>query len=334
MRHSTRSAAVPLSLAVLAVTSFGCGSSSSGPPAGSIGPAGGTFNAGGGIVVVVPAGALSQTTQLTAVATQTAAPAVSGYTALSHLYQFGPDGTAFATPATVTLPLPAGAPANSTILWSQAGNPGAYDNANGTVSGTGISAQVSHFSTAFVAQPGSLAISPATATLTAGIGTQAFAATLTNATGTITWTLSPATGSGTLSATTGASVTYTPPATVASTETVTLTASAAGLTASATITVNPITVSISPSAKTFTAGTGTQLFTATVTGATGTPTVTWTLSPATGSGTLSATTGASVTYTPPATVASVETVTLTASAAGATGSATITVNPEIGRAHV
>ncbi|HVM64512.1 MAG TPA: hypothetical protein VMU14_06595, partial [Acidimicrobiales bacterium] len=121
-----------------------------------------------------------------------------------------------------------------------------------------------------------------------------------------------------------------PPATVASAETVTLTASAAGATGSATITVNPaaaVTVSVSPATKTFTAGTGTQLFTATVTGATGTPTVTWTLSPATGSGTLSATTGASVTYTPPATVASAETVTLTASAAGATGSATITVNP-------
>jgi hypothetical protein len=53
-------------------------------------------------------------------------------------------------------------------------------------------------------------------------------------------------------------------------------------------------------------------------------TITWALL---GAGSLSATTGTTVSYTPPASVASVTTATLTASAAGATNSVTVTVNP-------
>lgn len=89
-----------------------------------------------------------------------------------------------------------------------------------------------------------LTISPTSATLTAGTGSQVFNATLSNASGTINWALSP--NVGTLSATTGASVTYTPPATVASSTAVQLTATSGTLTATANITINPpatITVS-------------------------------------------------------------------------------------------
>jgi len=82
-----------------------------------------------------------------------------------------------------------------------------------------------------------LTISPTSATLTAGTGSQTFNATLSNATGTINWALSP--NVGTLSATTGTSVTYTPPATVASSTTVQLTATSGTLKATANITVNP-----------------------------------------------------------------------------------------------
>jgi hypothetical protein len=83
-----------------------------------------------------------------------------------------------------------------------------------------------------------LVISPPSASLTAGSGTQAFTATLTNATGTVSWVITPNTG--TLSAATGTTTTYTPPATVASATAVTLTATAAGLNATAAITVNPV----------------------------------------------------------------------------------------------
>jgi hypothetical protein len=63
---------------------------------------------------------------------------------------FQPAGIAFSQPVTVTLPLPSGAPANVTIYWSQNGNSSAYDDVNGVVTGSTISAKVTHFSTGFV----------------------------------------------------------------------------------------------------------------------------------------------------------------------------------------
>jgi hypothetical protein len=83
-----------------------------------------------------------------------------------------------------------------------------------------------------------LAITPGSATLTAGTGSAGFSATLTDGTGAIAWAISPEVG--TLSAATGASTTYSPPATVSSATAVTLTASSSGATSvTATITVNP-----------------------------------------------------------------------------------------------
>jgi hypothetical protein len=82
-----------------------------------------------------------------------------------------------------------------------------------------------------------LAVSPTTATVTAGGGATTFTATLTGSSATINWSLSPATG--TLSQATGTTTSYTPPPTVTSVTTVTLTATAGTLTATATITVNP-----------------------------------------------------------------------------------------------
>ncbi len=82
-------------------------------------------------------------------------------------------------------------------------------------------------------------------------------------------------------------------------------------------------LSVSPATATVTAGDGPTSFSATLSGASGT--ISWSLSP--DLGTLSSSTGPSVSYTPPAAVASEQTVTLTASAAGLTASATITVEP-------
>jgi len=57
----------------------------------------------------------------------------------------------------------------------------------------------------------------------------------------------------------------------------------------------------------------------------GSPTINWSISPSTGS--LSAATGATVSYTPPASVGSTTTVTLTATSGALSDTATITVNP-------
>ncbi len=82
-------------------------------------------------------------------------------------------------------------------------------------------------------------------------------------------------------------------------------------------------LSVSPASVTVTAGDGPTSFSAALSGASGA--ISWSLNPSLG--TLSSNSGPSVSYTPPATVASEQTVTLSASAAGLTASATITVEP-------
>jgi hypothetical protein len=85
-------------------------------------------------------------------------------------------------------------------------------------------------------------------------------------------------------------------------------------------------LTITPSTQIVMAGGAAVAFTATA--SSGAPTVTWSLS---GVGTLSAATGPATTYTPPATVESQVTATLTASAPGYTsGTATITIIAMIG----
>jgi hypothetical protein len=82
-------------------------------------------------------------------------------------------------------------------------------------------------------------------------------------------------------------------------------------------------VTVSPASMTLTAGGPAATFTASSTSATAS--FSWSL---TGDGSLSVATGPSASYTPPASVAASETVTLTVTAGGRSGQATITVNPE------
>jgi OmcA/MtrC family decaheme c-type cytochrome len=189
-------------------------------------------------------------------------------------------------------------------------------------------------------------------TVLAGTGATTFTATLVGAAGPITWTLSPASGAGVIAApvTTAAlggatgTVRYTPPAadgTGTTVITATLTASATSAAPVATLTA-PVALTVvqppaggalqvSPAAQTLVAGGPAASFTATWPGATGPATVAWTIVPATGAGTLSAatgtltaTTGATLTYTPPAAMPASPTVTLTATVDGA-GSVPITL---------
>lgn len=81
-------------------------------------------------------------------------------------------------------------------------------------------------------------------------------------------------------------------------------------------------LTVDPSAVTVTAGGGTQTFTATLLNSSETPA--WSL---TGSGAISATTGSSTIYTPPAAIAATEQATLTATAGSLSASASITIQP-------
>jgi hypothetical protein len=157
----------------------------------------------------------------------------------------------------------------------------------------------------------SVQVSPTSATLQASQN-QVFSATVTGTANTaVTWSTSPS-GVGTLTVN-GNSATYTAPASIASQQTVTVTATSVAngsVTGAAVVTLAPtvVTVQVSPTSATL-QGSQSQVITATVTG-TGNTAVTWAVSPS-GVGTLTVN-GNSATYTAPASIASQQTVTVTA----------------------
>ena len=168
--------------------------------------------------------------------------------------------------------------------------------------------------------PVSLSLSPTTLTITAGDTAKPFNATLTNSSATITWSLA---GPGTLSATTGPSIQYTPPENLSDSTTASLVASAAGINRSAQITINPKPkLTITPTNPILSAGGASIEFTAQLEHLVGT--VTWSLS---GPGTLSGTSGTTVQYTPPATLTSASSATLTASVDNTSTSTSIGLTP-------
>lgn len=199
-----------------------------------------------------------------------------------------------------------------------------------------------------------LSVTPDQRTVVAGTGSTTFTAALLSSTASVTWTLSPASGAGALSTATAATtasgssstVRYTPPAAdplvidpiaVSLTASVTIAGPATGgytpppvtLTAPVALTVvqPPVApalgVAVNPAAQTILANGAAVPLAASLVGVGGT--VAWTIAPASGAGTLSAATGAGVTYTPPAAVSGPTTVTVTASAGGASGTCTFTV---------
>ncbi len=93
----------------------GCGGGNDPAPVPMIGSAGGTVAGPAGAQVVVPAGALPQPTAVAVAQSSAGAPALpAGLAAAGPVFAFTPHGTAFALPATVTLPfdanqVPAGA---------------------------------------------------------------------------------------------------------------------------------------------------------------------------------------------------------------------------------
>ena len=239
-----------------------------------------------------------------------------------------PTSTTSGTPATYTAP--AAIPAQGATV---------------TITATSAAdTSVSASATITITQNVSVSVSPSTASV--GVGqTQAFTATVTGTNNaSVTWTLTqngaactPACGTiSPTSTASGAPATYTAPTSLPANPTVTVTATSVADTtksASATVTITPsVGISVSPTTASVVVG-QTQAFTATVTGSTNTN-VNWTLTQAGAAcspscGTIappSTANGISTTYTAPAAVPPIQTVTLTAtSVADPTKSATATI---------
>ena len=108
----------------------------------TIGAAGGTLAGPGGAQLVIPAGALAQPAPITITQDGAGAPALPpGSTALGAMFALTPHGTAFAAPATLSVPFdPSLVPAGSTpaMLKTNAAQTGWDVVAGATVAGSSM----------------------------------------------------------------------------------------------------------------------------------------------------------------------------------------------------
>lgn len=138
-----------LLVVLLAVGCGGAGKPSAGTPGDTrVGPSGGTVTSPEGVVLVVPANALSADTALSVVVST--APAPAG--AASPLFRFEPAGTTFTVPVTVSIPLSEPL-TDAAIYWTTAANDGEYEILAATVADGKATAKVSHFSNSYVGPP-------------------------------------------------------------------------------------------------------------------------------------------------------------------------------------
>ncbi|MDB4913260.1 MAG: hypothetical protein JWM95_904 [Gemmatimonadetes bacterium] len=308
----------------IALATISCDSTS--PLPAGIGTTGGTAtSANNAAKVLIPAGALAAGTTVT-VAPAPTAPAVPGLVATSA-FEFGPAGTTFTVPVVISITydpalLPANVPESSLQMYTATGNtwvvvPGSSVN----VSTHTVSGSTRHFST--YAPIGTVAVAQVTLTpgsqsLTLGTSAQLSAQVLDGSGGAlsgrlVTWSSSdPA----------KVSVSSTGLATGVSLGSAVITATSEGKSASSTVTVTPVpaaSVVLSPATITVTVG-ATATFAASVRDAAGNAlpgrAVVWSVSDAT---------KASITADGLVTGIAAGTVTISASAEGKTGSATLVI---------
>ena len=134
---------------VCAAAAIACSSKQDGGTV--VGAAGGTVTSASGIVLDIPAGALSGDVAIRITETNDSPPASSR--PVSKLIRFEPEGLTFAKAAQVTLKLPLGVDAAS-IYWSRADGVGwePLETYLGPTAGT-VVAFTRHFSTAFGGEP-------------------------------------------------------------------------------------------------------------------------------------------------------------------------------------
>jgi hypothetical protein len=117
----------------------------------NITPSGGTVRMSDGTTVNVPSGALTQTTQIT-VGDEPNSVSVNGAVLLGRVYRFGPEGTQFAVPVTVTLlydptKLPSGDSSGDVVIMTAPVGSTDFQPLTTTVADdTHVSATTTHFS--------------------------------------------------------------------------------------------------------------------------------------------------------------------------------------------
>lgn len=156
LSHTIRFAAACIALA-LAACGGGSGGGGAGggmPPVGTVvGAAGGTVSAGGA-TITIPAGALNQDTTITITTSSPNSSLPESSTVQGLVFDFGPNGTTFSTPATLTLPMVATLAANERAVVSFLDPVSRqWVDLPSTVTGSVITAPVSHF-TPFAARLG------------------------------------------------------------------------------------------------------------------------------------------------------------------------------------
>ena len=125
------------------------GSQPTQPVPSGIGAAGGTVLGPNGSKVEIPSGALAVVTQIAVDQTSLNAPPLpAGLTPIGQMFAFTPHGTAFATPATITMPFnPASVPAGATPALFKTNSQNQWEKvANATFGASSVTAQVSSFS--------------------------------------------------------------------------------------------------------------------------------------------------------------------------------------------
>jgi hypothetical protein len=116
----------------------------------NIGPGGGSVAAGDGASVSIPSGALTASTPITV--STSSAPSPDGTVEVGTPYLFGPEGTQFAQPVTVTLAfdaslLPMGATTADVVVYTAPANTTDYQELATTLTDSGhVAAQTTHFS--------------------------------------------------------------------------------------------------------------------------------------------------------------------------------------------
>jgi len=158
-RRLARALTRTTALVVLAATVVACGGGDDdpSPAAALVGPAGATVDGPNGARLVVPANALAQPTSISIAMSDAGAPALpSGHVVLGSTFALTPHGTAFAQPATVSVPFdPALLPAGETpVLMKTNATQTGWDPVVGTtVSGSTLQAPIGSFSWVVVALP-------------------------------------------------------------------------------------------------------------------------------------------------------------------------------------
>jgi len=117
-----------------------------------IGPGGGTIRFGEGGLLVVHPGATATTVTISVV--EAVAPRIEGLVAAGPFFEFRPDGTEFAIPVDVTLPLDAGARADgAVVVWSTRAGAWTRIASEASDGASALRAMVSHFSRGGAAAP-------------------------------------------------------------------------------------------------------------------------------------------------------------------------------------